>query len=97
MRLRRPGAKLILCGMDANSGWIQTEGRALAPVLHAAPGLTRDEVITASEVADLLHMPVSRVYEVARSGPGVPTGPKSAVPAPRLEELPAHNNAGEER
>ena len=30
--------------------------------------LTRDEVMTAREVADLLRMPVSTVYELARRG-----------------------------
>jgi excisionase family DNA binding protein len=30
--------------------------------------LTRDEVMTAREVADLLRMPTSTVYELARSG-----------------------------
>ena len=31
-------------------------------------GLTRNEVMTASEVADLLRMPVSTVYYLARRG-----------------------------
>jgi len=30
--------------------------------------LTRDQVMTAREVADLLHMPVSTVYHLARRG-----------------------------
>ena len=30
--------------------------------------LTRDEVMTASEVAELLHLPVSTVYYLARRG-----------------------------
>jgi excisionase family DNA binding protein len=30
--------------------------------------LTRDDVMTASEVADLLKMPVSTIYELARRG-----------------------------
>jgi excisionase family DNA binding protein len=30
--------------------------------------LTREEVMTASEVAELLHLPVSTVYELARKG-----------------------------
>jgi excisionase family DNA binding protein len=30
--------------------------------------LTRDEVMTAREVADLLRMPTSTVYELARKG-----------------------------
>jgi hypothetical protein len=32
----------------------------------ARVGLTRDQVMTASEVAELLHMPVSTVYYLAR-------------------------------
>jgi len=32
--------------------------------------LTRDEVMTAREVADLLRMPTSTVYELARRGGG---------------------------
>jgi excisionase family DNA binding protein len=39
-------------------------------------GLTRDEVMTAREVSDLLKMPVSTVYELARRG---------EIPARRLE------------
>jgi excisionase family DNA binding protein len=34
----------------------------------ARPGLTRDEVMTAIEVADLLAIPVSTVYYLARQG-----------------------------
>ncbi len=37
--------------------------------------LTRDEVMTAAEVADLLRVPTSTIYELARKG---------AVPASRL-------------
>lgn len=39
------------------------------PALAREPrGLTRDEVMTATEVAELLHLPVSTVYYLARRG-----------------------------
>ena len=40
------------------------EGKSGSPV--ATHGLTRDEVMTAREVADLLKMPVSTIYQLAR-------------------------------
>jgi excisionase family DNA binding protein len=45
--------------------------------------LTRDEVMTAREVADLLKMPVSTIYELARRGelPARRLGADLAVPA----------------
>ncbi len=39
-----------------------------AMVRRGVRGLTRDEVMTAVEVADLLHLPVSTVYHLARRG-----------------------------
>jgi excisionase family DNA binding protein len=52
-------------------------------------GLTRDEVMTAPEVADLLKMPVSTIYEVARRGelPARRLGRTWRFLRPRLEEL----------
>ena len=38
------------------------------PLRGSIFALTRDEVMTAREVADLLKMPVSTIYELARSG-----------------------------
>jgi excisionase family DNA binding protein len=35
---------------------------------HSSGWLTRDQVLTVSEVAELLHMPVSTVYYPARRG-----------------------------
>jgi excisionase family DNA binding protein len=68
--------------------------------MHAAPfnvppaeparvGLTRDQVMTASEVADLLHLPVSTVYYLARRGelPARRLGRTWRFLRPRLEEL----------
>jgi excisionase family DNA binding protein len=52
-------------------------------------GLTRDEVMTAAEVADLLHLPVSTVYYLARRGelPACRLGRTWRFLRPRLEEL----------
>jgi excisionase family DNA binding protein len=58
--------------------------RAAAPV-----ALTRDEVMTASEVADLLHLPVSTVYYLAGRGeiPACRLGRAWRFLRPRIEEL----------
>lgn len=52
-------------------------------------GLTRDEVLTAREVAELLALPVSTVYELARRGelPACRLGRTWRFLRPRLEEL----------
>ena len=51
--------------------------------------LTRDEVLTAREVADLLRMPTSTVYELARKGvlPASRLGRTWRFLRPRLEEM----------
>lgn len=51
--------------------------------------LTRDEVMTAREVAELLKMPVSTIYELARRGelPARRLGRTWRFLRPRLEEL----------
>ena len=51
--------------------------------------LTRDEVMTAGEVAELLRMPTSTVYELARRGvlPARRLGRTWRFLRPRLEEL----------
>lgn len=87
--MRRPGLSLIVCGMSATSLWSQTEPRPLAPAEIAAPGLTRADVMTAREVADLLRIPVSTVYELARRGqlPASRLGRTWRFLRPRLEEL----------
>jgi excisionase family DNA binding protein len=62
-----------------------TQPAALTPVLR----LTRDEIMTAREVADLLKMPVSTIYELARRGelPARRLGRTWRFLRPRLEEL----------
>lgn len=57
---------------------------------HDATGfLTRGEVMTAREVAELLRMPTSTVYELARKGvlPASRLGRTWRFLRPRLEEL----------
>lgn len=51
--------------------------------------LTRDEVLTASEVAELLKMPVSTIYQLARRGelPAQRLGRTWRFLRPRLAEL----------
>lgn len=52
-------------------------------------GLTRDEVLTAAEVAELLHLPLSTVYYLARRGeiPACRLGRTWRFVRPRIEEL----------
>ena len=51
--------------------------------------LTRDEVMTAREVAELLRMPTSTVYELARRGvlPASRLGRTWRFLRPRLEQM----------
>jgi excisionase family DNA binding protein len=52
-------------------------------------GLTRDEVMTAGEVAELLHLPVSTVYYLARRGeiPACRLGRAWRFLRPKIEEM----------
>jgi excisionase family DNA binding protein len=60
-----------------------------APPALATRTLTRDEVLTAREVSELLKMPVSTIYELARRGelPASRLGRTWRFLRPRLEEL----------
>jgi excisionase family DNA binding protein len=71
-------------GSDFFRGLLETE---ILPAGHRT--LTRDEVLTAREVADLLRMPVSTVYELARRGelPASRFGKTWRFLRPRLESL----------
>ena len=55
-------------------------------------GLTRDEVMTASEVGELLHLPVSTVYYLARRGelPACRLGRAWRFVRPRIEDMLNH-------
>lgn len=64
MSLSRPGGWCMLLAMPAPAAHIQPPAAAA----HRPHGLTRDEVMTASEVAELLALPVSTVYYLARRG-----------------------------
>lgn len=84
------------CGCALPDRWGILPGMpATAPHISAAPanissprGLTRDEVMTASEVAELLHLPVSTVYYLARRGeiPACRLGRAWRFLRPRIEE-----------
>lgn len=59
------------------------------PPMLAGRTLTRDDVMTAPEVAELLRMPTSTIYELARRGelPAQRVGRTWRFLRPRLEEL----------
>jgi excisionase family DNA binding protein len=59
------------------------------PPAPAHRGLTRAEVMTASEVAELLHLPVSTVYYLARRGeiPACRLGRAWRFLRPRIEAM----------
>jgi excisionase family DNA binding protein len=61
------------------------DGNTAAPVRR---GLTRNEVMTAGEVAELLHLPVSTVYYLARRGeiPACRLGRAWRFLRPRIED-----------
>ena len=72
------------------SAYAPTLPESIDPAPTPAPtGLTRDEIMTAREVADLLKMPVSTIYQLARRGdlPARRLGRTWRFLRPRLEEL----------
>ena len=85
MPLRRPGVIAHRDGMAPSALHFMDRPVAAAPRL----GLTRDEVMTASEVGELLHLPVSTVYYLARRGeiPACRLGRAWRFVRPRIEEL----------
>ena len=63
MSLRRPRrACMVMSMLTATSQMAGSRDQG------GRVALTRDEVMTASEVAELLHVPVSTVYYLARRG-----------------------------
>jgi excisionase family DNA binding protein len=66
-----------------------TEHPEWSPTPGGPGSLTSDEVLTAREVAELLRMPTSTVYELARRGvlPASRLGRTWRFLRPRLEEL----------
>jgi excisionase family DNA binding protein len=80
------GKQIIAAGCDVDLPWQSVVSGAVA---RTAAMLTRDEVMTAREVADLLRMPTSTVYELARKGvlPARRLGRAWRLLRPRLEEL----------
>lgn len=73
--------------MSATAARAPFTANPIAPSRSA--GLTRDEVMTASEVAELLHLPVSTVYYLARRGelPAKRLGRAWRFLRPRIEQL----------
>jgi excisionase family DNA binding protein len=85
MRLSRPAPGFIVTGMALTEPLITSS----PVVVDARRGLTRDEVMGAAEVAELLHLPVSTVYYLARRGeiPACRLGRAWRFLRPRIEEL----------
>ena len=74
---------------EAQGVGMQTTSAVPNVQASARQGLTRAEVMTACEVADLLGIPVSTVYYLARRGelPHSRLGRSYRFLRPRLEEL----------
>ena len=84
MSLRRPRCGcMVMCMLTATSELTDSPHR------NGRVGLTRDEVMTAPEVAELLHLPVSTVYYLARRGelPASRFGWTWRFLRPRIERL----------
>lgn len=83
--LRPSGARRKVSGMALTAPSRSEPAGAPSP----RSGLTREEVMTVSEVADLLHLPVSTVYYLARRGeiPACRLGRTWRFVRPRIEEL----------
>jgi excisionase family DNA binding protein len=89
MSLRRPPGLLIVLGMATVTAH-QMDRRDPRPTSSPVRvGLCREDVMTAREVADLLSMPVSTVYHLARQGelPARRLGRTWRFLRPRIEEL----------
>ena len=84
MRLRCPGPVRKLIAMALTAPDMTSHNAAVARC-----GLTRDDVMTAAEVAELLALPVSTVYYLARRGeiPASRLGRAWRFLRPRIEAL----------
>ena len=84
MSLRRPRRACMVMGMLTATPPMTSPRNPAGRV-----PLTRDEVMTASEVAELLHLPVSTVYYLARRGelPASRLGRTWRFLRPRIERL----------
>jgi excisionase family DNA binding protein len=85
MSLRRPSPVCMVGAMAFTPSQMKDSG----VVVSVRRGLTGDEVMTAGEVAELLHLPVSTVYYLARRGelPACRLGRAWRFLRPRIEEL----------
>ena len=79
----------MVLGMALTAPQIHASPAAPASRPALTPALTRDEVMTACEVAELLHLPVSTVYYLAGRGelPACRLGRAWRFLRPRIEEL----------
>jgi excisionase family DNA binding protein len=86
LSLRWPRGLLILLAMETTAAAPDNSPSSLPT--GPARGLTRDEVMTACEVAELLQLPVSTVYYLARRGeiPACRLGRAWRFLRPRIEE-----------
>jgi excisionase family DNA binding protein len=93
MSLWRPGVGCIFSGVMSTAATpvpFSPAGSRLSAVTASRPiCVTRDQVMTAPEVADLLHLPVSTVYYLARRGelPATRVGRSWRFLRPRIEQL----------
>jgi excisionase family DNA binding protein len=85
MPLRHPSGRAHRVSMLHTNGTIRTVHSESCP----PSGLTRADVMTAGEVAELLALPVSTVYHLARQGslPACRLGRTWRFLRPRIEEL----------
>jgi excisionase family DNA binding protein len=83
----RTGSAVHLTGRSNTS--VIPDGASIAAMPTSLRPLTRDEVMTAHEVAGLLHLPVSTVYQLARQGelPARRLGRTWRFLRPNLEQL----------
>lgn len=86
MSLRGPGGTCMLFLMFTTTAYAGSSAGTVSPPPR---GLTRAEVMTATEVAELLALPVSTVYYLARRGeiPACRLGRAWRFLRPRIEEM----------